>query len=411
LRFIEYIPLPVVVIDGAKQIIEVNSSASHLFGIRAPAFSGRRIDEFLSPLAPQRGRAELEDVLSRSLERHSHCNAMIVDSDDCHRSVRVCAKAIENRFGRLRLLTLCDRTEEERIRSAYQRHVRQLSMTQATLQRNNESLDSQVAARTLELIASKESADRANAAKSEFLANLSHELRTPLHAILSFSRFGVQRCHSIERDKLHTYFDRIQSTGQTLLSLLNDLLDLAKLEARSTEIHREPVSLDGVLTEVTSEFSTLLDERELCLHIKNLGEEVWVNGDRVRLRQLLRNLIGNAVKFTPRGGIVTVHIAKEGDYLLVTVSDTGPGIPQDECEAIFEKFTQSRTTKDGTGGTGLGLAICREIVALHGGGIRAVYLPNAGATIELRLPRIEPLRLANTPTPIVDELLLAPANA
>jgi signal transduction histidine kinase len=235
----------------------------------------------------------------------------------------------------------------------------------------------------------KEAAEAANRAKSEFLANMSHELRTPLHDILSFAGFGMQKAETVTPAKLRTYFEQIDQSGRSLLALLNDLLDLAKLEAGKMPLALQDSDLRSLMTQVVQEFRSLIAERDLTLQMEVPPTPAVTRCDPQRITQVLRNLLSNAVKFSPQGGTIMVRLCQAKGVLRVTVQDQGAGIPVDEVEIIFDKFTQSSATKTGAGGTGLGLAICREIVAAHhgriwsgngseGGGVLTFELPTAG---------------------------------
>jgi len=226
----------------------------------------------------------------------------------------------------------------------------------------------------------------ANRAKSEFLTNMSHELRTPLHSILSFASFGTKKYANAEPEKLLDYFKRIKKSGQTLLELLNDLLDLAKLESRKVMFAFEPSYLGVLVTSVTNELDTLLSERNLSIRheVSKFDGEVTLDIDKIK--QVLRNLLNNAIKFSPEGGTIDVAVCRVASSVRVSVHDQGPGIPQDELEAVFDKFVQSSKTKTGAGGTGLGLAICREIVAAHKGRIWAENRPEGGAVFSFEIP-------------------------
>ena len=217
-----------------------------------------------------------------------------------------------------------------------------------------------------QLVEAKEEADQANAAKSEFLANMSHELRTPLHSILSFAELGRQRGQVPGAERLSEYFGRIRDSGSTLLALLDDLLDLAKLEAGKMEFHRESCVLEGLLRRVTRELEALLLGRA-TLRWEVSSAEAVVDVDPHRMGQVVRNLIGNAIKFSPVGGTILLQQWVEGDAVKVAIEDEGRGIPDDEFELVFDKFVQSRRTKTGAGGTGLGLPICLEILKGHDG--------------------------------------------
>ncbi|MDQ8023292.1 MAG: PAS domain-containing sensor histidine kinase [Moraxellaceae bacterium] len=252
----------------------------------------------------------------------------------------------------------------------------------------------------------KEAAERANEAKSRFLANISHELRTPMHAVLSFARLGEGRTRDVEgSDKLHGYFARIVQSGENLLRLLNDLLDLSKLEAGRVDIKVQPFSLRNVLDEVIAEQAAVLDGRGLTVDIIE-HEEPWVQGDPAMVAQVLRNLLSNAAKFSPERSSIGVAMAAGSlpphtghgpmvPAIELRVIDEGPGIPESELERVFEKFVQSSVTATQAGGTGLGLAICREIVQLHGGIIIARNRATGpGAEFVLRLPAATPEALA-----------------
>ena len=241
----------------------------------------------------------------------------------------------------------------------------------------------EAAQRTLE---AKDAAERANTAKSEFLANISHELRTPLQSILGFSELGKVRTRSDAR--VQGMFGDIHAAGERMLVLVNNLLDLSRLESTVGEIRLQPLDVGPALQAVVDELQPLAAQRGLALQRQtDDGPPLWAQADAFRLQQVLRNVLANAIRFAPEGSAITLDWRREGpDDLLVSVRDRGPGIPPEELESIFEAFVQSSRTKDGSGGTGLGLAICRKIMLAHGGSIRARNHPEGGAVFEMRLP-------------------------
>jgi signal transduction histidine kinase len=215
---------------------------------------------------------------------------------------------------------------------------------------------------------------------------MSHELRTPLHGILSFARFGRRRMGKASPEKLLQYFENIENCGGTLLHLVNQLLDLAKLESRTLILNPKRWNAIEMIQGVARELNALAEERNVAFKIESSNGPVALFVDRDKFAQLIRNIVGNALKVSPAGGTIAVRVNEHDGRVGVRVEDQGPGIPEDELESIFDKFVQSSRTSTGAGGTGLGLAICKEIVAHHNGRIWAENALPHGAIICLEFP-------------------------
>lgn len=236
------------------------------------------------------------------------------------------------------------------------------------------------------LLREKEAAELANHAKSAFLANISHELRTPLHGILSFSKLGLSRAENSTREKLTNYFSKINESGERLLYLLNDLLDLSKLEAGQMDMKFAKHDLFTLVEQIINEQRARMDELNITTECNYQAGETQGNFDNVRIVQVITNFLSNAIKFTPKHGKIILSIKQHSDHLILEVADQGVGIPEKELDLIFEKFQQSSKTIDGSGGTGLGLAICKEIIDGHNGIIGATNNYHNGATFFFKIP-------------------------
>jgi two-component system, NtrC family, sensor kinase len=247
-----------------------------------------------------------------------------------------------------------------------------------------------IAIENVRLFKELEAANRELAAasqhKSEFLANMSHELRTPLNAIIGFSEMLSEKMFGELNEKQEEYSKDIHASGQHLLSLINDILDLSKVEAgrmelELTEFHL-PTALDSALTLVRERAG----RRSITLHMsvdERLGE---VRGDERKIRQVVLNLLSNAIKFTPEGGRIEVRALPVDVSVEVSVTDTGVGIAAADQEAVFEEFRQVGTADKKAEGTGLGLTLCRKFIELHGGRIWVTSQAGAGSTFTFTIP-------------------------
>ncbi len=236
----------------------------------------------------------------------------------------------------------------------------------------------------------KDAAEVTNRAKSTFLANMSHELRTPLHIMISCANLGHAKADTISLEKLRAYFRKITQSGETLLALLNDLLDLAKLESGKIAFDFQRCDFNTMLDRAVEEFKGLVGDRQLTLQTEVDRQLDVVFLDPERMMQVLRNLLSNAIKFSPAGGTITLGLYDLEAFVRMTVRDQGVGIPEDELEKIFDKFIQSSKTRTDAGGTGLGLSICREIMMAHNGHIWAENNPEGGAIFYVEFPQPTP---------------------
>src|SRR5260370_27534705 len=249
-----------------------------------------------------------------------------------------------------------------------------------------QTLEEKVSQRTSELQAANQELARANKLKSEFLANVSHELRTPLSAIIGFSQILLDGIDGPINEEQQQDIQQVNKSGQSLLGLINQILDLSKIEAGKMELSLERVELPGLISSVLESISPLAQEKGLRIDTRFAPSLPAVEADSVRLKQILINLLSNAVKFTERGHI-EVSAQPSGRMVRIAVKDTGTGISPESQKLIFDEFVRgggSSTRRHG--GTGLGLSIVRRLVEMHGGAITVVSEPGLGSTFTFTIP-------------------------
>jgi signal transduction histidine kinase len=233
--------------------------------------------------------------------------------------------------------------------------------------------------------------------KSQFLANMSHELRTPMNAIIGYTELIADGIYGSVPEPMRDVLTRVDASGRHLLGLINDVLDLSKIEAGQLTLTLAEYSMKEVVDAVVAAVEALATEKRLRLVVDMAPDLPTGRGDQRRLAQVLLNLVGNAIKFTEHGE-VTIRVGAAAGLFTVAVSDTGPGIASADQERIFEEFQQADTsTVRPKGGTGLGLAIARRIIALHGGRIWVESIPGEGATFRFTMPiRVEQQAILRT---------------
>ena len=345
--------MPIYLVDSQGVIIVVNQALESFFGLKREQLLNQPTSKFLSEADQHSQQMNNQFLLSHggqvSYERR------LVMPDGAKRDVLLNKVVVSNDDGLPRgvLAVILDVT---RFRDA----------ERAILQ-------------------ARDAAENASRTKSEFISNMSHELRTPLQSILGFSELGLMRVK--DNDKVAGMLQDIHASGHRMLALVNDLLDIAKIESSMSQSIFSDVDLTELIQVVARELEPQRLAKQLRLDVQGAERAFLVHADVQRLHQVIRNVMANAIKFSPQGKRIEVLLTVYAqDRIRVSVRDQGCGIPPDELEKIFDPFVQSSLTKDGSGGTGLGLAICRRILFTHQGTIYADNLPQGGAVFHIELP-------------------------
>ena len=248
-----------------------------------------------------------------------------------------------------------------------------------------------IQARTKELESAIEETEEANLAKSKFLANMSHELRTPLNAIIGYSELLAEDAEDEGLESMLEDLKKINDSGKHLLSLINDILDISKIEAGKLELFVSDFNVDSVINILRSVGSPLAEKQKNKLVFDITGDLGVMRSDETRLRQCLLNLLSNACKFTEFGEVklaAEVSSKQNSEFITFSVTDTGIGMNQDQLDKVFNEFTQAEDdTTAKFGGTGLGLSITKQLVEMMGGSITASSSPGKGSAFKIEVPR------------------------
>ncbi|MBP2029555.1 signal transduction histidine kinase [Methanohalophilus levihalophilus] len=246
----------------------------------------------------------------------------------------------------------------------------------------------------LELIKAKNKAEEASLAKDEFLANMSHEFKTPLNSIIGFSDVLLKEAFGDLNDKQKQYVVNVIENGRHLLFLINDILDIAKIESGKIDLVYEEFLVPNLLTHATELSSPLAENKDISINMEIDPEVTLITADLNKCIQILNNLISNAVKFTHSNGRITIRAKKISTMIQISVEDTGIGIEPEKINSIFDRFYQTdSSTKRAYGGTGLGLAIVKRLVELHGGQIHVESELRKGTKFTFELPEKPPVAL------------------
>ncbi|HTV83486.1 MAG TPA: PAS domain S-box protein [Acidobacteriaceae bacterium] len=369
-QLLEAAPDAIVEVSAEGQIVLVNRIAEEMFGYRRDELVGQSVDLLVPDAVRLRHYRHRDSYLEhpRTRPMGSGLELHARRRDGSLFPVEISLSPIQTESGMHVTAVIRDVTERKR--------------SEQEVRRLQSQYTSDLEARNLEI-------ERANRLKSEFLASMSHELRTPLHTIIGFAELLQEEAEGPLNETQKRFVEHIHNDSGHLLELINDVLDLSRIEAGQLVLRRERYPLERSIGEALAAIRPGAVAKSIRLEERGQAR-CEVDADPLRVKEMLYNLLSNAVKFTPEGGMVWIETVEESGFARVTVGDTGIGIPPDEQENIFDKFYQvGNTTRGVREGTGLGLSITKELVQMHGGWMEVVSAPGQGSQFSFTLPVAE----------------------
>jgi PAS domain S-box-containing protein len=376
-ELLEAAPDAIIEVDREGRIVLLNAATENIFGYRRAELLGEPVEKLIPEGARGRHGAHRASYWANPVTRPMGFGMILLArrSDGSEFPVEISLSPVKIDDGFRVTAIIRDVTEQKKAEQAIQAANRQLEIQNREL-------------------------DRVNRLKSEFLASMSHELRTPLHTIIGFAELLGEELEGPLNEKQKRFLGHVHQDSQHLLELINDILDLSKIEAGQMDLHLETFDANNVVVEALNGIRPMANSRGIAVENRVSGEAI-VKADRTRFREILNNLLSNAVKFTPEGGSVRIEkCVSPAGMACFSVVDTGVGIAPEDQEAVFDKFRQvGSTTRGVREGTGLGLAIVKSFVEMHGGGINVECAPGKGSRFSFTIPRGD----ASPPTVLVIE--------
>jgi PAS domain S-box-containing protein len=356
----EFAPDACFLTDSHGVIREANTAASQLLGVPAQFLTGKTLPGFFDEPARKAYRHQLDQLCGS--ERSDDWEIRLSPRNGSPTDVSV---------------SIARMTTRDKSLGDYRWVMRDIS--------KRKQAENLVLARERK---AREEAEVSNRIKSDFLALLSHEFRTPLQAIFGYTELLEREIHGPLTEPQRRYLQRIQQSQQLLLGLITTILDFAKLESgQSIDLVLHPTAIHEVLVHMEGLVGAQLEEKELSYSYRCGDWSIVASADAGKVQQILLNLLANAIKFTDRGGSISLQCELEPEDVAIRVTDSGKGIPPDKLEAIFEPFVQLKPKGAVTNGTGLGLPISRRLATAMGGSLSAASEPGKGSTFTLRLQR------------------------
>jgi PAS domain S-box-containing protein len=373
-ELLEAAPDAIIEVDREGRIILLNRVTEKLFGYERQELMGKTV-EYLIPEDLRGGHTRHRGNYWDHPQTRAMGSGLSLEGqrkDGTRFPVEISLSPVNSDDGFRVTAIIRDISErkqaDDRLRAIQEKFTRDLGATNRELEERNRQIE------------------RANRLKSEFLASMSHELRTPLHTIIGFSELLGEELEGPLNEKQHRFVNHIHKDSLHLLELINDVLDLSKIEAGRLELRREVFDANSALDEVLNSIRAQAEAKLIPVE-KDVADLPALDADRVRFKQILFNLLSNAVKFTPERGKIRVEAVLLDDQIEVSVVDTGIGIPDEEQKSVFDKFYQvGHTTKGVREGTGLGLAITQHLVEEHGGTIRVASKVGQGSRFTFTIP-------------------------
>jgi PAS domain S-box-containing protein len=363
-ELLEAAPDPIIEVDQEGRIVLLNAATEAIFGYRREDLLGQPVEGLIPEVARGRHHAHRAAYWANPVTRPMGFGMILLArrKDGSEFPVEISLSPVKTDDGFRVTAIIRDVTAKQKAEEAVRAANQQLELQNREL-------------------------DRVNRLKSEFLASMSHELRTPLHTIIGFTELLGEELEGPLNEKQKRFLGHVHQDSQHLLALINDILDLSKIEAGQMELHPESFDAGAVIAEAVSGIRPMANARGIAVE-NQVARETIVKADKVRFREILNNLLSNAVKFTPEGGNVRVENFGDGAGMMnFSVSDTGIGIAPEDQQAVFDKFRQVGSTMRGVReGTGLGLAIVKSFVEMHGGTISLESAPGEGSRFSFTVP-------------------------